>query len=241
MQNNKFSVMDQFVTILNKYKPRINKKESMTDPNQNQNDLHLDDSFISLLSPSDSTNQPAQPSNQPQTSQKPISAEVIKRTVYLIKDQLDSVLRMLDGYAETTPATHQSTPDVTILNTGEKILEGAFNGEKMIGSDGQEYIVPPNYASKSKLVEGDIMKLTITRNGSFIYKQISPVNRKRLIGLLQFDQARQKWTVLAAGYAYKVLTASITFYKGKPGDEVILVVPESGQSEWGAVENIMVK
>ena len=38
-----------------------------------------------------------------------------------------------------------------------KILEGVFDGQNMVGSDGRQYIVPPNYASKSKLVEGDIL------------------------------------------------------------------------------------
>ena len=213
----------------------------------NQNDLHFDDSFLSSALPANPPTSvpPTQPAQtEPATNNAKTNTpdvEAIKRSIHSIKDQLDSMLRILDGYEEKPVTTPLSTPDVTILDTGEKILEGAFNGEKMIGADGQEYAVPPNYASKSKLVEGDIMKLTITRSGSFIYKQISPVNRKRLIGVLQFDQDHQKWTVLANGYSYKVLTASITFHKGKPGDEVVLMVPESGQSEWGAVENIMAK
>src|SRR5664279_2656801 len=53
-----------------------------------------------------------------------------------------------------------------------KVIEGIFDGQKMAGPDGKEYPVPTNYASKSKLVEGDILKLTITDDGSFIYKQI---------------------------------------------------------------------
>ena len=53
------------------------------------------------------------------------------------------------------------------------IVEGVFNGQIMIGPDGKQYSVPANYASKSKLVEGDILKLTIDKDGSFIFKQIS--------------------------------------------------------------------
>ena len=51
---------------------------------------------------------------------------------------------------------------------GGKIVEGIFDGQKMAGPDGKEYPVPANYASKSKLVEGDILKLTIADDGSFI-------------------------------------------------------------------------
>ena len=43
----------------------------------------------------------------------------------------------------------------------------------MIGPKDKIFPVPANYASKSKLVEGDRLKLTILPNGSFVYKQIS--------------------------------------------------------------------
>ncbi len=44
---------------------------------------------------------------------------------------------------------------------GDKVIEGVFDGQNMIGPEGKQYPVPANYASKSKLVEGDILKLTI--------------------------------------------------------------------------------
>ena len=69
-----------------------------------------------------------------------------------------------------------------------KVVEGVFDGQKMAGPDGKEYPVPANYASKSKLVEGDILKLTIVDDGSFVYKQIGPIERKQVIGtLVQHD------------------------------------------------------
>ena len=40
----------------------------------------------------------------------------------------------------------------------------AWAKQIMIGPDGKNYPVPANYASKSKLIEGDILKLTITPN-----------------------------------------------------------------------------
>ena len=50
-----------------------------------------------------------------------------------------------------------------------KIIEGVFDGQNMVGSDGKTYPVPANYASKSKLVQGDILKLTIADDGTFLY------------------------------------------------------------------------
>jgi hypothetical protein len=38
---------------------------------------------------------------------------------------------------------------------------------------------------------------------------------------------------------YKVLLASVTFYKAEEGDEITLLLPENAEAEWGAVENVM--
>lgn len=119
-----------------------------------------------------------------------------------------------------------------------KIIEGTFDGQIMIGTDGKQYPVPANYASKSKLVEGDMLKLTITPDGSFIYKQIGPAERKRVIGIVSQD-ADGNYFVAAEGKAYKVLLASITYFKVEPGDEATLVVPRDIDSDWGAIENVL--
>ena len=53
-----------------------------------------------------------------------------------------------------------------------KVIEGVFDGQNMVGSDGKMYPVPANYASKSKLVQGDILKLTIADDGAFLYSRV---------------------------------------------------------------------
>ena len=120
-----------------------------------------------------------------------------------------------------------------------KIVEGVFNGKSMVGPDGKDYPVPANYASKSKLVPGDVMKLTIGGDGGFVYKQIGPVERKRVVGPLTQEDGQYK--VIAAGKAYKVLLASVTFYRAEAGDEVVMLVPAVGDSEWGAIDNVIPK
>ena len=121
-----------------------------------------------------------------------------------------------------------------------KIVEGTFDGQIMIGMDGKQYPVPANYASKSKLVEGDLLKLTITPDGSFIYKQIGPAERKRLIGVVNQDEDGN-YFITADGKAYRVLLASVTYFKVEPGDEVTLVAPRDINSDWGSIENVIQK
>jgi len=127
-----------------------------------------------------------------------------------------------------------------IINDGEdKILEGVFDGEKMISGEGKFYSVPANYASKSKLVEGDILKLTILKDGTFVYKQIVPQQKVRIKGVLSYNQEKNEYTVLAEGKIYKVLTAAVTYFGGSAGDDVIILVPKDKSSAWSAVENII--
>ncbi len=126
------------------------------------------------------------------------------------------------------------------VSDGGKVIEGVFDGQNMIGPDNKQYPVPANYASKSKLVEGDVLKLTIAEDGSFIYKQIGPVERRKILGILLEDD-KGDFKVLADGKMYKVLLASLTYFKADPGDEVTIVVPEGSDTDWAAVEHVIKK
>lgn len=119
------------------------------------------------------------------------------------------------------------------------IVYGTFDGQIMIGDDGKQYPIPANYASKSKLVEGDMLKLTIDE-GNFLYKQVGPIERKNLIGVAGQDESGN-YFIIADGVPYKILLASITYFKIAPGDEVVITVPAEGKSSWAAVENVLQK
>lgn len=119
----------------------------------------------------------------------------------------------------------------------EQIIEGVFDGQNMIGPNGKAYPVPANYASKSKLIPGDVLKLTISPNGSFIYKQIGPIDRQHIKGVLAYEDGQYR--VLGEGKSYKVILASVTYFKAEVGDTITLVVPEKEESEWGAIENVI--
>lgn len=128
------------------------------------------------------------------------------------------------------------TPEMQSESNQEQIIEGIFDGEFMIADD-KKYPIPPNYASKSKLVQGDKMKLKIEADGSFIYKQIEPVERKNLVGTLEEDERGYK--VRVKDKTYRVLLASITYYNAKAGDKMAIIVPEDEESKWAAVEGLV--
>ena len=126
-------------------------------------------------------------------------------------------------------------PAVVREDTLGKIIEGVFDGQNMVGSDAKTYPVPANYASKSKLVQGDILKLTIAEDGTFLYKQIGPILRKQIVGTLILENGH--YLVDVSGRRYRVLLASVTYFKAKQGDQVSVNVPEDdSQAEWAALE-----
>src|ERR1700689_3225946 len=128
-----------------------------------------------------------------------------------------------------------NTTQISKDETLGKIVEGVFDGQNMLGSDGKNYPVPANYASKSKLVQGDILKLTITEDGSFMYKQIGPIPRKQVVGTLILESGH--YFVDVNGKKLRVLLASVTYFKAKPGDQVSVNVPEDDSAaEWAALE-----
>lgn len=127
-------------------------------------------------------------------------------------------------------------PNIRETSEG-KIIEGIFDGQNMTGPASKVYPVPANYASKSQLVEGDILKLTIMNDGSFIYKQIGPMLRRKAIGKLVLEDSQYK--IVVGDKSYKVLFASITYFKGKVGDEFTIVLPKDKEANWAAVEAII--
>ncbi len=164
-----------------------------------------------------------------------------------MREELSNLERILDsadegelGDLEKLVKRHEdeSGEYMTPSNEG-KIVEGVFDGQNMVGSDGRQYIVPPNYASKSKLVEGDILKLTIQPNGSFVYKQIGPIERQRAVGTLTRDEITNDWKVLSNGKKFAVLPAAVSYHKGQVGDEAVILIPKAAPSKWAAVENMI--
>jgi len=170
-----------------------------------------------------------------------------KKIIVGLREELSNLERLLASPEATSADELEALVKKQPSEQGEylspsnegKILEGVFDGQNMVGSDGRQYIVPPNYASKSKLVEGDILKLTIQPNGTFLYKQIGPIERQRSVGTLTRDEITNDWRVVAGGKKYAVLTAAVSYHKGGAGDEAVILIPKAAPSKWAALENVI--
>ncbi len=177
------------------------------------------------------------------TEEKQTKIAELQDIIATAEETILSAQRLLANLQPEQPAYSNPMPLSKKNEDGDEdgqVVYGFFDGQIMIGDDGKQYPVPANYASKSKLVEGDKLKLTITPDNRFMYKQIGPVQRNYLIGIVKQDE-RGNFTVQTQDKEYKVLLAAATYFKIEPGDEVTLIVPQDGKTIWGAIENVLQK
>jgi hypothetical protein len=177
--------------------------------------------------------------NPIQEKEREAKIQELREIIANAQETISSATQLLSAIQGTTPT------EMPISQTNEQeedgqAIYGYFDGQIMIGDDGRQYPVPANYASKSKLVEGDKLKLNITPDNRFVYKQIGPVQRNYLIGLVKKD-AKGNFTIQTPEKEYQVLLAAATYFKIEEGDEVTLIVPQGKTTIWGAIENVLQK
>ncbi len=86
----------------------------------------------------------------------------IKRLRNLIKEAEINLLAakelLISLVGDGEELSHNTPSEPT---DGESVVEGVFDGQNMIGYNGRIYPVQANYASKSHLVQGDVLKINL--------------------------------------------------------------------------------
>ena len=129
----------------------------------------------------------------------------------------------------------------TYTDEDAQVVEWTFDGYFMIGADQKKYPVPLNYASKTKLVPGDILKLKILSDGKFIYKLIRPIERQHVRAILSKTDDNKFIAITDDSKTYFLNQAAVTFFKGKSGDELYVVINADGSWWFAAIEAIIKK
>lgn len=132
------------------------------------------------------------------------------------------------------------TTGLSTYQSGEiKIIEWVFTGESMLGSDGNIYPVPQNYASKSLLVQWSRLKASIDQSGKITYKIIDeiPFETKKWI----ITKNWEKYQITTDTKSYNVLIAAVTFHKCEVGDTVSIRIPEWKDATYAVIEALIPK
>jgi len=120
-----------------------------------------------------------------------------------------------------------------------KTVEWVYDGYFMMGSDKKKYPVPMNYASKTKLIPGDVLKLRVMDDGKLIYKLIGQANRKYVKATLSKSDDNKFTAITDDGEVFFLNQAAVTYFKGKTGDEMSVIVNSDGVGNFAAIEALM--
>ncbi|MBC7472622.1 MAG: hypothetical protein H7196_05200 [candidate division SR1 bacterium] len=142
------------------------------------------------------------------------------------------------SYTDYKQPANLSTDEDSAL----EVVEGYFDGESMIGDNGQMYVVPPNYASKTQLVLGDRMKWILTKDRE-VYKLIQAAPRERVTGTFTIEGDNYLVLIDKFPTPVKILKASATYAMKnlglQIGDEVAITVPKDTTPLWGAFNTVI--
>ena len=179
--------------------------------------------------------------------------QFVKNTITTIETDLKRMKLVLNKLSKFDPNDPKSLDDKEITEaignedlktyTEENIqvVEWKFDGYFMIWADQKKYPVPLNYSSKTKLVPGDVLKLKILDNGQFVYKLINPVERKHIRATLSKTDDNKFTAVTDDGQTFFLNQAAVTFFKGRPGDELYILTNEKEDGWFAAIEAIIKK
>lgn len=106
-------------------------------------------------------------------------------------------------------------------------IAGTFDGQYLVGEDGNKYEVPANYAAKSRLVFGDTLKM-VEEDEKKLFKQVEKVERKRVDGIVSKKEGR--WYVLCDSGSYRISDIAATFNGVEVNDEVKIIIPAQNLS-----------
>lgn len=139
------------------------------------------------------------------------------------------------------PAEPIDALDVTGLHTYKhgkaKVIEGIFTGKDMLGADKNIYPVPANYASKSKIVEGSKLKVTIKADGSYQYKIIEEIPFDTSTGTLIKDG--DQFMIISQWGIYQVLPASVTYLQARVGDRISIRIPRGIKATFATIDTLI--
>lgn len=140
-------------------------------------------------------------------------SEIVKK-VDQLESQLNSVRRLVNNFDKEYLQIDYSQVEGVV---------GTFDGIAMVTKEGKRYEVPANYAAKSKLVYGDVLKL-IEEEGKKLFKQIERVNRKKIEGILTKKEG--EWYMLTDRGSYRVSDVAAEFQNAVLNAEVTAYLPE---------------
>lgn len=102
-------------------------------------------------------------------------------------------------------------------------IEGKFDGKYLVTSEGERIEVPANYASKSRIVYGDTLKM-YEENGRKMFKQLIKLPRRKVLAVLSKKEG--KFYALSEFGDHEISSTSVEHNNLSVGDQIQIILPE---------------
>ncbi len=169
------------------------------------------------------------------------SLQALQELISTAERSLHHAKNLVNQIVGKKPAEASENPDMAELHTyrhgKSKVIEGIFTGKDMLGADKKIYPVPANYASKSKIIEGSKLKVTIKSDGSYQYKIIDEIDYISTTGTLIKDG--DHFVVISQNGIYQVIPAAVTYIQARVGDRVSIRIPKDIKATYAAVDTLV--
>ena len=154
----------------------------------------------------------------------------------MVNNQVQAILQALESAEKNLALAKKLLDGEGVSGPG---VVGKFDGESIVTEKGQKHYVPPNYASKSRLVVGDTLRM-IGQGEKALFKQIEKKERIEVSGVLTKKDGQ--WAAVAAEGSFFVLPVSVQYFKGEIGDEVGIIIPKDYKTvkpKWAVLEQVV--
>lgn len=174
-------------------------------------------------------------------SAKQASLQALQELISTAERSLHHAKNLMTQIVGKRPLDMSEEPDMSGLHTYKhgkaKVIEGIFTGKDMLGADKNLYPVPANYASKSKIVEGSKLKVTIKSDGSYQYKIIDEIEFDTTTGTLIKDA--EHFMIISQQGIYQVLPASVTYLQAHVGDRIAIRIPRGIKATYATIDTLV--
>jgi hypothetical protein len=117
--------------------------------------------------------------------------------------------------------------------------EVKYNGDSIIDDQGVIYPINKNYASKSRLIDGDVLIMRTDSQGGIYYKLSKPVPRKTVIA--DIKETNGQYIAIYNNKSYKILTAASNFYELYNNCQAMIVISITEDNKWCAIDGKVTK
>ncbi len=140
------------------------------------------------------------------------------------KDKIQLLRQALSAASSSLKLASQLLGEIEKTGSSEMPgLVGKYDGRFMVTAAGKKYPVPDNYSAKTRLIYGDLLKMTEGPTGRQ-FKLVEKLSRVEVETQLAVKDGQ--FEALGKDGSYRLLQSAVKYWGGEEGDKTKVLLPE---------------